>query len=229
MEEKVMSIVKCPKCGREVSDSAEACTNCGYGIKEHFEEIKCKQDEERHAILEKAKEEERLKRIKEKQKESEATIAKLQANIKEGKKIAIPLLIWSVFWTIILAVSILYDFNGLIIVFSAICGIIGWFIFCLNWASTNDLVKDVELAQKNSDEYESEKIRRAETAYKAAQINEARRKEEESLKHPKCPLCGSTNTQVISTLNRAVSIGAVGLASSKIGKQYECKKCRHKW
>ncbi len=45
----------------------------------------------------------------------------------------------------------------------------------------------------------------------------------------KCPNCGSTNVSKISTLNRSVSVAAVGLASSKIGKQYECKNCKHKW
>lgn len=45
----------------------------------------------------------------------------------------------------------------------------------------------------------------------------------------KCPICGSTNIRRISTLNRGVSVAAVGLASSKIGKQYECKSCKHKW
>ena len=45
----------------------------------------------------------------------------------------------------------------------------------------------------------------------------------------KCPVCGSTNVKRISTLNRIVSVAAVGLASSKIGKQYECKNCKHKW
>lgn len=29
--------------------------------------------------------------------------------------------------------------------------------------------------------------------------------------------------------DRAVSVAAWGLASGKIGKQYECKKCGHKW
>lgn len=36
-----MALIKCPECGREnVSDSAENCPNCGYGIKAHFEKIK---------------------------------------------------------------------------------------------------------------------------------------------------------------------------------------------
>ena len=33
-----MALIKCPECGREnVSDSAIACPNCGYAVKEHFE------------------------------------------------------------------------------------------------------------------------------------------------------------------------------------------------
>lgn len=32
-----MALVKCPECGKKVSDTAVSCPNCGYGIKEHFE------------------------------------------------------------------------------------------------------------------------------------------------------------------------------------------------
>ena len=46
---------------------------------------------------------------------------------------------------------------------------------------------------------------------------------------PTCPTCGSTNVKHISTLNRAVSIGAFGIFSSKIGKSYECLDCKAKW
>ena len=46
---------------------------------------------------------------------------------------------------------------------------------------------------------------------------------------PKCPTCGSTNVKHISTLNRAISIGVLGLFSSKIGKNYECLDCKAKW
>ena len=36
-----MALVKCPECGREkVSDSAEACPDCGYGVRVHFDKIK---------------------------------------------------------------------------------------------------------------------------------------------------------------------------------------------
>lgn len=46
---------------------------------------------------------------------------------------------------------------------------------------------------------------------------------------PKCPTCGSTNIRRISTLDRAVSIGILGIFSGKIGKNYECLNCKAKW
>ena len=45
----------------------------------------------------------------------------------------------------------------------------------------------------------------------------------------KCPVCGSYKTKKISSLGRAVSVGMLGLASGKIGKNYQCDKCKHTW
>lgn len=57
------------------------------------------------------------------------------------------------------------------------------------------------------------------------------KEEEERLaKLPACPICGSKeNVKRIGTLSRSVSVLAWGLGSSKVGKQYECKHCKHRW
>ena len=44
-----------------------------------------------------------------------------------------------------------------------------------------------------------------------------------------CPMCGSKKVKKISDLNRAASVATLGVASSKIGKQWECDNCHHKW
>ena len=46
-----------------------------------------------------------------------------------------------------------------------------------------------------------------------------------------CPNCGSTNVKKISTTKRLFSAGLFGLASSSIGKQFQCmeKNCGYKW
>lgn len=45
----------------------------------------------------------------------------------------------------------------------------------------------------------------------------------------KCPSCGSTNVSKIGFINRAVSTGLFGLASSKIGKTHKCNNCGTTW
>ena len=41
-----------------------------------------------------------------------------------------------------------------------------------------------------------------------------------------CPYCQSTDTKKISGTSRWVSTGLFGLASSKVGKQWHCNKCK---
>ena len=135
-----MALIKCPECGKEnVSDSAEMCPECGYGIKAHFDLVKQRQlnQEIRQRKLESVRMPERPKRM--------------------------------------------------------------------NFALTN------------FEKYQQETVREQE--YKARI---------ESMK-PKCPACGSTDIQKITTMDRAVSISVVGAASGKIGKQYKCRRCKHMW
>ena len=46
---------------------------------------------------------------------------------------------------------------------------------------------------------------------------------------PKCPTCGSTNIEKISTTKKAVGFVAVGIFSSNFGKTMHCKQCGYKW
>lgn len=52
---------------------------------------------------------------------------------------------------------------------------------------------------------------------------------EEQSRVPKCPTCGSNNISKIGTINRMVSTGLFGLASSKIGKTHKCNNCGTTW
>lgn len=45
----------------------------------------------------------------------------------------------------------------------------------------------------------------------------------------KCPNCGMHAGHNISTLNKAVSVKMLGLASDKIGKTYKCEYCNYMW
>jgi NAD-dependent SIR2 family protein deacetylase len=46
---------------------------------------------------------------------------------------------------------------------------------------------------------------------------------------PHCPTCGSTNVSKIDAIDRAVSIGTLGIFSNKINKSFKCKDCGCTW
>ena len=41
-----------------------------------------------------------------------------------------------------------------------------------------------------------------------------------------CPYCQSTNTEKLDVIDRGVSFGLFGFASSKVGKQWHCNSCK---
>ena len=46
---------------------------------------------------------------------------------------------------------------------------------------------------------------------------------------PKCPTCGSTNVEKISTTSKAIGFAMVGIFSSNFRKTMRCKQCGYKW
>jgi DNA-directed RNA polymerase subunit RPC12/RpoP len=225
-----MALVKCPECGREnVSDTAEACPNCGYAIKNHYQRVK--EEEAKQARLKAENEkrilEEQQKKATEEQRQRDA-VAKLEMQIK-GNTRTIPVL---AILTLLFAVLTVWSWNysengdlGFVILF---CGFATF--FCgIAWIVTiyakNQAREDLVLVKQSVDSYEKKveerKVRAAELAKKQQELQDAQ--------HPKCPNCGSKNTKRITVTNRAVSTATLGIASSTIGKQYKCNRCKHMW
>lgn len=50
-----------------------------------------------------------------------------------------------------------------------------------------------------------------------------------TIDNPKCPHCKSTEIKKLDALDRAVSVGILGLGSNKINKSFQCKKCKYTW
>lgn len=62
------------------------------------------------------------------------------------------------------------------------------------------------------------------------EYKEAKEEMERLSRLPFCPVCGKKEAvERISTMNRTASVLIFGLASSKIGKQYVCRRCNHKF
>ena len=252
----VMALVKCPECGKEnVSDSAVSCPNCGYNIKEHYEKIRHEEQErlkqERIKAMPKAQQP-NLNYCPECKKEfpgdlricpncgfslddkenvlrlNTMTILEAQANSKSwwqrntGYAIlfAIFAIIFFVFYG--LGMSGLFLVIGLFFTFATVLLIA---IIFSDYSSKEKAKEELELAKKDYDKYKAQKDKEREAAKRQSAIDNAKK----AANHPKCPNCGSTNTVRITTANRMASVAAVGIASGKIGKQYECKNCKYKW
>lgn len=128
-------------------------------------------------------------------------------------------------------VAVMYPDTGWlgVILLGALFGFIG---FCLGSAYRSN-VKKYRLAVSDYSAYQELIQKEADALDKYNQImaeNKKKREEEREATLPPCPICGSKkNVRRISDMNRAVSVATLGLASSKIGKQYECTHCKHKW
>lgn len=226
-----MAIIKCPECGREkVSDSAEACPDCGYGIKAHFERIR-KEEEEKHRKEElrkleeeRRKEQERLR--EERAKEEQAVIDSMPAPEKPFPWQPIIGVLFG-----IMGVFLLFNdavLIGLLECFFAFVFIVGGYS---NYQDKKRIyetsLKDMERAKREA--LALERINQAIADEQNAKIMNAVNPFKEVTNGVKCPMCGKNAGKKISTTNRAVSVAAVGLASGKIGKQYKCSSCGHMW
>lgn len=65
--------------------------------------------------------------------------------------------------------------------------------------------------------------------WKAANELEKQKKHNKLHGGYKCPNCGMNAGHEIGALSKAASVSAFGLASNKIGKNYECANCNYKW
>ena len=109
--------------------------------------------------------------------------------------------------------------------FALICSIgVGMCIY-----EQQKMKENLELAKTNYEQYEIEKRKEDERHREQLRQSYEEHNIKEAINHPICPMCGGRNTMKISTASRATSVALVGLASSKIGKQYQCKTCGYKW
>lgn len=70
-----------------------------------------------------------------------------------------------------------------------------------------------------------------EKSQQQATLNQMRMEKQQAQRAnvPKCPTCGSTNVERISTAQKAFGFALVGLFSSNLGKTMHCKNCGYKW
>lgn len=225
-----MALVKCPECGKEnVSDSAEMCPECGYNVKEHFLKIEQEENEKRikKELEEKKIQEEKEQKKREKEKE-ELELSKIPTPLpppsKNIARIAIAVIaIGGIFLTIasLFLVSEPSIFGAIVTLVVTI------FLICFMKGRYDSYVKEYEKAMRDIDKYKRDELRRKKEEEKRSREHQERLMDEILSKKDKvkCPYCGSYNISKIGNISRGVSVGMLGLASSKIGKQWHCDHC----
>lgn len=239
-----MALVKCPECGKEnISDSAATCPACGYGIKEHFERIR----QEAEFVEQQRQKQERL------QKELEAELEKIDkmprpykptwgSILSQRQNVAAILFgVVAVLW-LLLAIGYLFtgDSGGILYL------LIGAFFGAVAFVGGKSIKESYQNALNTYENWDRdrERLKNDTIHHYEAWINNLKNQKFEvqktaapaeniSIPRPtyglKCPVCQSKNVKRISNTSRAISVELMGLASSKIAKQYQCKDCKHMW
>lgn len=229
-----MALMICPDCGTKISDTAEICINCGCDLFLHREELRIDREIEEKVIAFS----EQMSQSKPPKQINSLSEIPMYRNTDNANLFLLLL----TFGCIVFG---LYCLSSGERWFSIVPAAVGIFPFIGYRISSRDakkiLQKEQERIQREIDNFEAGKRTRI-MLYQQALLREKQNKLEEISKRniqrvvdaPKviglrCPACDSDYYERISTLNRMISVELVGLASSKIGKQYKCKKCGHLW
>lgn len=77
-----MAIIRCPECGKEVSNAAQTCPNCGFGVKAYFEREAALQKFEQEAWQEAYESVKQIKKAQAQKEENRAWAIEAAKNIK---------------------------------------------------------------------------------------------------------------------------------------------------
>ena len=196
-----MALVKCPECGKEnVSSTATACPQCGFNIKEYYEQEKLLRQEEQEAAWRKETFERRVSNVE------------IPKEPEMGGYIKI-FIVLSVFSVICWFGADNEVQQGLVL---------------FAWASLTWL--DRKMYSQNYEEYEEALKDAQAYKYKVARRQQAEaemRERQEELDEkgiPYCPKCGSTHVG-LTTRDYKITTGYIGASEA----MNICQKCGHKW
>lgn len=213
-----MALVKCPECGREnVSDTAQCCPECGFGIHDYFIQQRNKQIAEEKAVS--AAQKAKVQKEKEAE-ELERRLANIKSPEEPQKGVYIAGVVGFGMIGALWMVLALYDgFH-----FFKFCIAALFLVMAVATRSAyKDAVSDYNLSQTDFRAYQ-QKIISAENARKAEAARIAYEKAKKATAPEKCPKCGST---AIATVNRGYSLVWGFIGSGK--PMNVCQKCGYKF
>ena len=210
-----MALVKCPECGREnVSNSAQACPDCGFGIKEYY--LKAVEEKQK-ATIEKVRAAEEGISEAEARAEYEVRLNNVRMPQRPSQKLYCVAKVCG-------AIAVIGVVSAIIDPWSVAPMMITPFgtAAIITMALYKNKIEQYEKAMKNPREYRERVLAEEDKKRKAAELYVASKASLDEA--PRCPMCGST---YISTINRGFSIltGFIGSGQAR----NVCQKCGHKW
>lgn len=225
-----MAIIKCPECGKDVSDTSPSCIHCGFQLDKHFSKLQAQNELQ--------------KELDEKLRSIENMDVPEKPNPFEGEGL------WWFIVILFLGTGIFACWLHIDLVLSDMSGMPSAFVLGLLFIALALLlirgifnrykrnIVDYKQKVENWDEYKETEKERIRLEYKIYSENIMRcgnrdgkpKVESQQEEHIiKCPACGSIEVKKISTAKKVVSTELLGLASSDIGKQMVCEKCGYKF
>lgn len=219
-------LVKCPECGKEnVSDSAEACPDCGYGIKSHFYKILQEEERKEQALkAEYAKQQAEIDKKKREQERANSIPRPIKPVFSKG------IIIYCVVTTIFLSWLLLY-----LPTINHRDGEVGkWFWEIIIFVVVPIIIYKCNFDKKEADyklfkidfeAYQRQVIQEENKAWDNVQAAAATRAREEAMK-PECPYCHSHNTTKITATTKVVNTAMFGIFGQKRKHQWHCNSCK---
>lgn len=223
-----MLLVYCPKCGhKNLPNTLDSCPECGFSIRTYFGNMdnnwEIEKTDEKMSEKTSAFDINSQRDLQSERRSREFSIKEQEKRIKSEKKTKIN---FTIIASIFIPTSIISFFflKGTLFAFAFILFLVGIICAVVLMQSIGSIERmQRELNLMKSDYYEWDR------KHKERNQLEAELSLIKQYTAPRCPHCNSTNIKQISMLNRMISVEIFGLASSKIGKQFECKNCKYKW
>lgn len=221
-----MALINCPECGKEnVSNSAESCPICGYGIKKHFDELKLEEEK-----IRKAEQDKKMRELEEERQKEELDSKAQCVTPPQSKPFINGFIIIGFFFLFMMILFILIAYKvigygdgdeGFLIV---MCGFFAFVFLVGGYGKLQDGKNLYEKYSKNQDEYKRQLViaKEREEAMKKAMANK-KIPNVNSQGQVYCPKCGSTQIQAVP---RKWSL-MTGFLTNKIDRV--CLNCKHKF
>lgn len=217
-----MSLINCPECGKQISDTSGFCIKCGFDIKSYLKQLQ-KKEEIKNNYKTKIDEINRMKR---------PDTPSLSEIIFQDKMLGHTIIIFVS--VLFFALFFMFLFFGRFDWFTFILMILGIIFSYMSIKEIKHFYQTKLYEYEHFEEYKKSLKEKVEQQYNfnIEFLNEygCEKLNQNIINNkPKCPICQSTNIKKISNTKRVVYGASFGLFSKTARSQWICNNCGNKW